>query len=243
LVDKTSKIPYYIQIKNDLLDKINNSIYKTGEKIPTEKELSNLYEVSRVTIREAIKELSNENRIEVIKGKGMYIKPYILAPLMGVEKIASFSYLLSNKGLNFSIKILEQKKINTDDKISEKIGVNINSPVVFIERIRYIEDKPGVYTKAYLKYENCSGILNIDLEKNGLFHSIESILGISINNIKRIIEPSLSNEYQSKQLKIKKNSPIIYMQSFLHTRNNLLFCFIEDFFIKDFARFEFILKL
>ena len=78
MVDKKSNIPYYIQIKEDLLEKINSGFYKTGKKIPTEIELSNIYEVSRITIREAIKELINENRIEVFKGRGMYVKPYTL---------------------------------------------------------------------------------------------------------------------------------------------------------------------
>lgn len=242
MVDKKSKIPYYIQVKNDLMEKINDGVYKTGEKIPTEAELSNLYQVSRVTIREAIKELGNENRIEVFKGKGMYVKPYTLAPILGVEKIASFSYLLLNKGLNFSIKILELKKINADQRISKKLGIINNSKIVFLKRIRYIEDDPAVYTRAYLKYEICSELLNIDLNKNSLFYSMENTLGIKIKKLKRVIEPSLSNNYQSKILNIKERSPIISMQSLLITKNNLVFCYIEDYFKKDFARFEFNLE-
>ena len=82
--------------------------------------------------------------------------------------------------------------------ISKTLGILSDSPVVFLKRIRYIENNPAVLTNAYLKYENCSGLLDLDLEKNELFYSIENILGIKIKHLKRIIEPHLSNSYHSK---------------------------------------------
>lgn len=239
MIDKKSNIPYYVQVKEDLLDKINKDTYKTGEKIPTENELSNLYEVSRVTIREAIRELVKENRIEVLKGKGMFVKPYILTPLVGVDRVASFSNILSNKGLKLDVKILELKKTFANYEISKILGIPNKSPVIFYERVRYIENNPAVLTKAYMRYEICSEIINLDLRKNELFYSIENILGIKIKHIKRVLEPSFSNNDQSKILNIKEKSPIIYMQTFIYTEKKLLFGYIEDFFIKEFARFEF----
>jgi len=243
LIDKKSNIPYYVQVKEDLLDKMNKGIFKDNMKIPTENELSKIYGVSRVTIREAIKELVKINRIEVLKGKGMYVKPCTLTPFAGVEKIASFSHLFSNKGLNFRTKILKLEKISANHKTLKKLGILNKSSVVFLKRIRYVENKPAVLTYAYLNYEICSELLNLDLSKNGLFHSIESTLGIKIKYLKRIIEPSLSNSYQSNKLNIQEKSPIIYMQTFLYTKKELLFSYIEDFFIKEFARFEFDVSL
>jgi len=239
MIDKRSNIPYYIQIKTDLLDKINKNIYNQNDKIPTENELSNLYGVSRVTIREAVKELVKDNILEVIKGKGMFVKPITLTPLPGIDKVASFSNILSAKGLKTISKVLELKKSFADKRISKILSITKNSSVIYLKRVRYIENNPAVLTEAYLKYELCSDIIDINLNKNELFYSIEKILGIKIRSIKRIIETELSNDEQSDYLNIKKNSPVIYMQSFIYTEKNLLFGYIEDFFKKEFARFEF----
>src|SRR3989304_10449152 len=115
MIDKRNNIPYYIQIKEDLLNNIFKGLYK--DKIPTEYELSNLYGVSRVTVREAVKELVKNNILEVLKGKGMFIKPITLTPLPGIEKIASFSNILTNKGLKTISNVLELKMNPADNRI------------------------------------------------------------------------------------------------------------------------------
>ena len=237
MIDKKNNIPYYIQIKEDLLNNIYEGLYK--DKIPTEYELSNLYGVSRVTIREAIKELVKNNILEVIKGKGMFVKPITLTPLPGIDKVASFSNILTNKGLKTISNVLELKISSADNRISKILSVSKGRSIIQFKRIRLIANNIAVLTEAYLKYELCSDLLNVDLNVNELFVSIEKKLGIKIKHINRIIEPALSNPEQSNILIIKENSPIIYMQSFIYTKGNLLFGYIEDFFKKEFARFEF----
>lgn len=239
VIDKKSGIPYYVQIKKDLMDSINKGVYKPGEKIPTENELCNFYSVSRLTVRGAIKELSNDNVLEVIKGKGMFIRPVTLSPLSGIDKIASFSNILNTKGLKVVTKVIELDRVASDDRVSKIFYLAKNNPVIFFKRVRYIEDNPAIVTNAYLKYEICSGITSIDLSKNELFHSIENILGIKINYVKRVIEPALSSSEISDLLNIKKNSPVLYMQTYIFTENNLLFGYLEDFFKKEFSKFEF----
>ena len=239
MIDKKSNIPYYIQIAESLLDKINKSDYKIGSKIPTENELSNLYGVSRVTVREAIKELVQKNRLEVLKGKGMYVKPTTLTPLYGIESIASFSHILSGRGYKITTRILDLRKVYSNNEISKILSIPHHSPIIYFKRVRLLENEPAILTNAFFKYDFCADMINIDLSKNGLFYSIENILKIKIEYLKRIIEPDISNTEQSSILNIEKKSPVLYMQSFIYTKNNYLFGYVKDFFKKEFARFEF----
>ncbi|MHB1348190.1 MAG: GntR family transcriptional regulator, partial [Candidatus Humimicrobiaceae bacterium] len=233
MIDKKNNIPYYIQIKEDLLNNICTGLYK--EKIPTEFELSNLYGVSRATVREAIKELVRNNVLDVIKGKGMFIKPVTLTPLPGVDKVASFSDILTNKGLKTISNVLKLEISPADNRISKILSISKGSPIIQFKRARLIGKNIAILTDAYLKYELCLNLLNVDLNVNELFVSIEKKLGIKIKHIKRIIEPALPNTEQSTILKINENSPIIYMQSFIHTESDLLFGYIEDFFKHEYA--------
>ena len=63
----------YKNIKLDINNKISEGLYKLGEKIPSERVLSTLYGVSRMTIRQALLELDNEGIIHRENGRGAFV--------------------------------------------------------------------------------------------------------------------------------------------------------------------------
>ena len=73
MIDKSSPIPVYFQLKNDLVKKIAKGVWKPGECIASERELCEIYSVSRMTIRQAIGELVQEGVLTRLKGKGTYV--------------------------------------------------------------------------------------------------------------------------------------------------------------------------
>lgn len=69
-----NSIPFYKQIKEDILKKIEKGEYKVGDKIPSIFELSKIYNVSNIVVRQALGELMNEGYLEGIPGKGTFVK-------------------------------------------------------------------------------------------------------------------------------------------------------------------------
>lgn len=84
-LDLKSRLPYYYQVHNYLLDKINNYQLKAGYKLPSEETLSKLFKVSRVTIRLALNELELNNLILRKRGSGTYISENIITSLDGTD--------------------------------------------------------------------------------------------------------------------------------------------------------------
>ena len=75
----TSNYPLYIQIYNSLLDGINTGKYKAGEKVPSEKELVEQFNVSRITAKKALNKLANEGYITRRRGRGSFVaKDFII---------------------------------------------------------------------------------------------------------------------------------------------------------------------
>ena len=68
-----NEIPKYIVIKQDILEKIASGVYACGDSIPNQLELSQKYNVSRVTVREAVNELKARGILISIKGKGTFV--------------------------------------------------------------------------------------------------------------------------------------------------------------------------
>src|SRR6056297_1742906 len=74
-IDKESPLSLYYQLKQIIIDMIENRELKENDKLLTEKELCQKYEISRVTVRQALKELENEDYIYKIQGKGTFVSP------------------------------------------------------------------------------------------------------------------------------------------------------------------------
>ncbi len=72
-IDKSIPIPLYFQLKTLIMDEIKNGTYKVGNPIPTEKELSETFQISRTTVQQAITELVQEGWLYRIKSKGTFV--------------------------------------------------------------------------------------------------------------------------------------------------------------------------
>lgn len=69
-----SYAPKYVQIQNYILQKIESGEYAAGDKIPSEIELARQFDVSRLTVNTAVKELANSGIVERVQGKGTFVR-------------------------------------------------------------------------------------------------------------------------------------------------------------------------
>ena len=72
-VDRGSKEKLYVQIYSIILEKIESGEWPLGTQIPSEDELCRIYDVSKVTVREAIQELAREGYLKRQQGKGTFV--------------------------------------------------------------------------------------------------------------------------------------------------------------------------
>ena len=72
-LDNESSVPLYKQLKEIIKEEISRGTYKRGQKIPPEVELQETYHISRITIRKALQELTDEKILERRRGKGTFV--------------------------------------------------------------------------------------------------------------------------------------------------------------------------
>lgn len=80
VVERDSGMPYYLQVADYLMEKIENHEYQVGEKIPSELELSRLFQVNRHTVRQAVAKLASMGLVTTKKGLGSYVKSTPVIP-------------------------------------------------------------------------------------------------------------------------------------------------------------------
>ena len=79
-INKYSNVPLYCQLKNLIIKKIESGEFEADQKIPSEQDFCDKYDISRPTVRQAINELTAAGQLYKMKGKGTFVaaqKTYI----------------------------------------------------------------------------------------------------------------------------------------------------------------------
>ena len=109
----------YTEIYEYLKNKILNDEFKAGEKLPSENELTSLFNVSRNTVRRAINQLSFEGLVASVHGKGVFIlEKQQLKFLVG--GLQSFKEASITNNMDYSTHVHNFKELIVDEKLSKK---------------------------------------------------------------------------------------------------------------------------
>lgn len=139
----------YLQISNEIKTKIKKEEYKEGQKISTEEELCNEYNVSRITVRKAIQLLCDQNILVKKHGKGTFVALPKAIDTMSISQ--SFTGYCKRNGMEPSSEVLSKKIIQADKFISNKLGVETGNDIIEIRRILSIDNEPTVFEIDYFR--------------------------------------------------------------------------------------------
>ena len=222
----------YLRVKDSLIEFINEKQLTIGEKLPTEKELCNMLQVSRVTLREAMRWLQENGFIYSKRGSGTYVSGNIkeIAGTLDVNK--GLTKMIKEAGFEPGVMCHETELINANKELAEKLNVKIGCNIVLLKRVRTANNKPVVYSLDYLSPNVVTIFLSIDEEVMSLFALIEKC-GILIGNSFAKISPEICTAELSHMLSYEEGAPILSLkQTVVDTKGSPLF-FAEDYFRPD----------
>ena len=199
-----NKVPLYCKLAESIEEKINEGIWKQGSRIPSERELSMMYGMSRITVRNAIDELARQGKLEKVQGKGTFVLSKSIIQNLG--NVYSFSREMEKQGKISSTKLLSRELLKADRKLSDRLGINEGERIIYIERLRCADGCiPIMIERTYFVFETYDFILNIDLEKESLYKSLENDYGIVINKAVETFKACELNPLECKLLNCAKN--------------------------------------
>lgn len=218
-------VPLYIQLKELITKQIKEGIYSPGEKLCSERELCELYSVSRITVRQALNELDKEGLIYRTHGKGTFVaQPKVEQELF---QITPFQNSLLRKGLTPKTRFLEYLILPNSYKISQILNTPLFEDVVQLKLLGLDEETPMAYYSSYFSLElglkmqklaeetsaKGESFTTLDLYK----HIPEFNLGI----ISQTIEASIADNFIANILCIKKGSPVFIVESVVHSDTDI----------------------
>lgn len=139
------------RLRNGILDMIQELNLGFGDKLPTEKEMAERFQVSRPTLREALKLLEQEAIIDVHQGKGRFLAAGALLNIARpITKFESVSQMVSSHGYVAQTQLLSFASVAADAVTSARLSVAEGAPLIRVERLRSSSGQPLVYSVDWL---------------------------------------------------------------------------------------------
>lgn len=221
--------PLYKNIANKIKEEIINLNINNDEAIPSETKLAEKFDVSRVTVRQAIELLVKENILYKVQGSGTYVKTNKIEH--HIYKLQSFYEEMKELNKKPFTKVIDFMVISPEENIASILKIDRNEKVFFIRRLRYADDELLVLEETYLPVKLFPD-LTYEVMSKSKYDYIEK-KGYKIKENFQEIIPTLPDEETKKLLELKKSIPILNINVWATLDNGSVFEYTKLYFRSD----------
>ena len=216
---KETRVPIYVQIKEDIKRKIRDKEYGTAELLPSEREMSITYGASRMTVRQAVNDLQNEGYLYRIQGKGTFVSnAKVEQQLSG---LSSFSEDMERLGYKPGSRIVAFKSLQADALIAEKLHLALGDPVLKLKRLRTADAQNMAIETAYLNARLVNGIDMEDSDHFSLYHYLKHTLKIPLLRSVETIQSTMITGKNAQLLQVPENMLGLLIERVTFTERDL----------------------
>lgn len=209
-IEKNSHLSLYYQLRRIILHMIETGELKADDRLPTEKEFCEDYNISRATVRQALQELENEGYIYKVQGKGTFVaaKKYP----QDLLRFYSFTQEMLKLGKVPSAKVLTCNIGKATRTIASILGIGLEDDVYEVTRLRLADDQPMMLDTVFLPHKPFPGITSAELENTQLYDILRDRFAITPTRTKESFRPVLLNEVEAETLGYQPGGPALLLK-------------------------------
>ena len=160
-------VPLYHQVKTSILSRIETGQWRPGDRLPSEDELAERFKVSKITVRQALRELAQLGHIRREQGRGTFVQR---PPLVeGPRQLTSFSEEMRRQGVQARSEVLEQGIVPASADVASTLGLGEEEPVFRLHRLRLADGDPMGVQTAYIPAFLVPRIEDIEFSRSSLY--------------------------------------------------------------------------
>jgi GntR family transcriptional regulator len=149
------------------------------------------------------------------QGKGTFVCKRIIPE--GLAMSASFKELMLEAGVEFTTQVLAQTVIMPTDDLDLRLGVAEDKHIIFIKRLRLVDNEPVLLQESYVPHHLCPPLLQEDVANNSLFELFEKRYDISITRVRDYIEVVYAKPDESRLLGLPEHSPVLLLDQHFYS--------------------------
>ncbi len=207
MLDRTSPLPLWAQLEAELRRRLDAGEFDDG--FPTDAQLVNRYEVSRHTVREAIRHLNKTGVLRRERGRGTVVnRAEFEQPLGGLYSLFAS---IEAAGVEQTSVVLELGT-QADATAASHLGVAEDEELFYLERIRCAGDAPLAVDRAWMPLDLAGPLLDADFTHTALYDELERIGGARPNKGWERLTPVLPSFGDRDRLQLSRNDAAFFLE-------------------------------
>ena len=224
------KVPYYLRVRDHFASLIGTGVLAPQAKLPSERDVGEVFQITRVTARQALIQLEVEGLVYRLKRRGWFVSP----PRVRYDPAGNISFTKNVKaqGRFPGTRVISKERILASAWDHEHLQVTIGAPVFLIRRVRLVDDRAVLVEHLHVNAERCPGLLDHPLE-GSLTEILADHYGIILRRAQVSMHPTALNESQAEVLGVAAGTPGLYLARASFDQSNNVIEFDQEFWRHD----------
>ena len=223
------------QIYETLKDNIINERYPE-HMLPKEVKLAEEFQCSRNTIHRAIAKLNDEGYVQSIKGRGTVILQTLPIQddrfFLNLRSYRSIPAITQSHHADVATSVMAFREITVDEKLSSITGFTPGTEVYYIQRLRYLDDRPLLLDVNYFRKDVVTG-LNVNIAQSSIYGYITHTLHKKILAARRIVRIKKAEKKDTEYLSLGDYDCVGVIYNYVYISDGTLFEYTESHFVPD----------
>lgn len=210
-IDRASSTPSYVQLAAQLKAEITAGTFSPGSRLPTETELVNQSQLSRITVRRGLELLEKEGWVVRRQGLGTFVRDAIRHDLSSVQTLTE---VLLGQGITPRIEVLSYGAVRPPEPVRQALRLNENEQLLLVKRLYCNGSEPVALVFVYLPLsvrDHADVLRSTEVPTETTYTIWEQKLGIRLRGASHTIHAARANDEDAAALNVNPGDPILVL--------------------------------
>lgn len=206
-IDRHSPMPLWAQVRDDISRRIRRGEY--DESFPSEHELVAAYDVSRHTVREALRGLREDGLIEAGRGRPSRVADQAINQAQGTLYSLFSSVERSGHRQRSVVRVLDAR---ADGVVAARLGLEESTPLVYLERVRLSDGEPLAFDRVWLPARLAAPLLDADFTETSLYAQLADRCDVVLTGGREQIRAVVASEAERRLLHLPADVALLHLE-------------------------------
>jgi len=230
----------YVQIEEELAERIRTGMLRPGDRIPPERELAEQMQVSRMTVRQALGRLADRGLLVRERGRGTFVSEPKL--VQSLSRLNGFYDQMVSQGILPSSRLLSGEQILASAAVAQVLDLRIAEPLFKVVRLRLGGGVPLALETSFFPARLVPGLLDYDLERHSIYRLMERYDARPVRATQSL-EPVPARDLEAEALEVPPGSPLMLVERIAWDAQDRPVEYAKDIYRGDRSRFVAELRL
>lgn len=227
--------PAWVQIEEQLTERIEAGRLSPGERIPPERELAEYLSVSRMTVRQALASLAARGLVERGVGRGTFVRESGTVT-HDLTRFTGFTGQVERSGLQAGSEVIEARECPAPDTVADALALETGTPMLRIERVRSGGGRAMTLEDTWLPAQRFPGLLERDLG-GSIYRLMGEHYDLAPVSATERLEPVAARQHDAQHLGVAEGAPLMLVERTSYAADGTPVEFARDRHRGDRARF------